>query len=82
MDFIVDAERVAMFWAEMGEKPSDADETPHITGIYVRAKFDGKMGSHDIAVLTRDSLFKWLRSRGGENEWAESVVFILLRYPN
>lgn len=48
------------------------------TGIFVRAKHGGSWGSYDIATLTRDSLGEWLRSRGGENAWAESVVFILL----
>lgn len=48
------------------------------TGIYVRAKHDDKWGSHDIAELDRDSLRAWLRSRGGDNPWAESVVEALL----
>ena len=54
------------------------------TGIYVRAltgnpQFGGGVwGSHDIAHLTRESLLVWLRSRGGENAWAENVVGILL----
>jgi len=45
------------------------------SGYYVRAYRDGKIGTYDIVNLTRDSLFAWLRSRGGENEWAESVIF-------
>lgn len=49
------------------------------TGIYVRAMApDGTYGSHDIAVLTRASLMSWLRCRGGSNDWAESVVAVLL----
>ena len=48
------------------------------TGIYVRAKRGQKWGNYDIVMLTKDSLQAWLRSRGGQNEWAESVVFILL----
>jgi hypothetical protein len=48
------------------------------TGFYVRAQLDGTWSAWDIAHLTRDSLFEWLRSRGGANEWAESVVFALL----
>ena len=36
------------------------------SGIYVRAMKDGKPGSYDIVTLDRDSLFQWLRSRGGE----------------
>ena len=49
------------------------------TGIYVRAKnSDGKWVNSDIYELDKASLKVWLRSRGGENEWAESVVFLLL----
>lgn len=48
------------------------------TGIYVRAWVDGRMGPHDIAVLTQASLLKWLRSRGGQNRWAEGLVASLL----
>ncbi len=48
------------------------------TGIFVRAKLNDKWGSHDIAHLKPESLLVWLRSRGGENVWAENVVFLLL----
>lgn len=48
------------------------------TGVYVRARSEGKMGSHDIAHLDANSLLAWLRSRGGENAWAENTVGILL----
>lgn len=49
------------------------------TGIYVRAlNEDKKWESVDISHLDRDSLQSWLRSRGGENQWAENVVMILL----
>jgi hypothetical protein len=59
--------------------PARHDALHGITGIYVRAKDpDGRWGSFDIAELDRPSLDVWLRSRGGENEWAESVVAILL----
>jgi hypothetical protein len=52
-----------------------------VTGIYVRAKdSDGKWTTADIAVLKYVSLRSWLRSRGGANDWAESVVFTLLGY--
>lgn len=48
-------------------------------GIYVRAKgCDERIGSYDIAELDRDSLLRFLRSRGGDNEWAENVVLVLL----
>jgi hypothetical protein len=48
------------------------------TGIYVRAMLEGKWGSYDIAELDRDSLSRWLRSRGGSNQFAEHVVMLLL----
>jgi hypothetical protein len=49
------------------------------TGIFVRAKNTaGEWDSIDIAHLTRESLFDWLRSRGGDNPWAENTVAILL----
>jgi hypothetical protein len=52
------------------------------TGIYVRAQNEaGAFGSFDIAHLDRDSLHTWLRSRGGENLWAENVVMTLLGHP-
>ena len=51
------------------------------TGIYVRALDGEKWTNADIADLTYESLNEWLRSRGGENEWAESVVCILLGHP-
>lgn len=48
------------------------------TGIYVRA-LDGTVWvSADIADLDRESLIVWLRSRGGDNTWAENVVAMLL----
>lgn len=51
------------------------------TGIYVRAKHEsGKWESVDILCLTKESLLDWLRSRGGNNSWAEDVVGILLGY--
>lgn len=55
----------------------DRESIPE-TGIYVRAKKDGKYITADISHLDHDSLKAWLRSRGGENEWAENVVAILL----
>jgi len=48
-------------------------------GLYIRAEFpDGKWGAADIAQLTKGSLLSWLKSRGGDNPWAEDVVGILL----
>lgn len=53
----------------------------HPTGIYVRAKHvDGGFESVDISQLTKSSLLNWLRSRGGNNEWAENVVCCILRH--
>jgi hypothetical protein len=49
------------------------------TGVFVRAKnSDGRWDSVDIAYLDKSSLLSWLRSRGGNNPWAENVVGILL----
>jgi hypothetical protein len=49
------------------------------TGIYVSAQStNGVWTNLDIAELDKDSLQQWLRSRGGVNTWAESVVYHLL----
>lgn len=48
------------------------------TGIYVRAQLDGEQTNVDIGELDRASLLRWLRSRGGMNIFAESVVCMLL----
>ena len=48
------------------------------TGIYVRAQFNGKWDSYDIAALEANSLLAWLRSRGGHNPWAENCVLLML----
>lgn len=48
------------------------------TGIFVRALTPDGYASVDIACLTPNSLLKWLRSGGGENEIAENVVGVLL----
>ena len=50
------------------------------TGIYIRAKHDGKWGSYDISYLTKVSLLSWLKSHDGNNPWAEDVVGILMGY--
>ena len=49
------------------------------TGIYIRAKHPetGRFGTYDIMQLDAISLFRWLRSRGGCNPWAEDVVGLL-----
>jgi hypothetical protein len=58
----------------------DDEHYASLTGIYVRSRsgVTGRWGSHDIAQLTKPSLQAWLRSRGGENQFAENVVLILL----
>jgi hypothetical protein len=48
------------------------------TGIYVRALRDGRWDSVDIAELDLASLRAFLRSRGGDNLWAEALVYSLL----
>ena len=49
------------------------------TGIWVRAwTADGRCVNACISELDRASLLAWLRSRGGDNPWAEDVVGILL----
>lgn len=54
------------------------------TGIPIRAKdpVSGKWGTWDVANLDKESLKSWLRSRGGENPWAENVVGVLLGHGN
>lgn len=74
-------------WKQPAPPPTDAliltvdparlSEGP--TGIYVRAKGpEGRFGTYDIFDLTKESLTAWLKSRGGNNEWAENTVLILL----
>ena len=48
------------------------------TGIFVRAKDGDRWTSVDIADLEKDSLLEWLKSRGGDNRWAEDVCGILM----
>lgn len=49
------------------------------TGMYIRAQNEaGSYGAFDLSHLDRDSVVRWLRSRGGENLWAENTVLILL----
>jgi len=51
----------------------------NLTGIYVRAITpEGKWDNADIAELDKSSLKAFLRSRGGDNTWAENVVAIML----
>jgi hypothetical protein len=62
---------------ELTADPSRVEEYGG-TGILVRAKLGGVVGNYDIAELDKASLLAWLRSRGGDNPWAEDVVGILL----
>jgi hypothetical protein len=48
------------------------------TGISVRARGPTGIDTFDLAELTRESVISWLRSRGGENLWAEDVALILM----
>jgi hypothetical protein len=52
------------------------------TGIFVRAMREGKWGSFDIITLDKPSLLSWLKSRGGNNEWAENAFGVLLGHGN
>lgn len=52
------------------------------TGILVRARNGTKWGNYDIADLDAQSLLKWLRSRGGKNEWAENTLGLILGHGN
>lgn len=47
------------------------------TGIYVRAMLNGRWGTHDIAHLNTDSLWRWLHSRDNA-DWPSNVVLVLL----
>ena len=49
-----------------------------LTGIPIRAEFNGRWGTHDVGELTKESLLEWLRSRPN---FAEQTVLILLGYP-
>ena len=60
--------------ARLGENWQDVQ-----TGIYIRAKNTAdRWDSLDIAWLDRVSLLAFLRSRDGDNPWAEDVCGILL----
>lgn len=66
----VDPERLKAYHQAGGDASS---------GVFVRAKDKtGRWGSYDFVVLDKESLLSWLRSRGGDNPWAEDVLGILL----
>jgi hypothetical protein len=52
------------------------------TGIYIRAKLVNggteRWVDADLVELDKASVLAWLRSRGGDNPWAENCVGILL----
>ena len=48
------------------------------TDIFVRAKDGNKWGSFNIGQLDSVSLLRFLRSRGGCNEFAENCVGVML----
>jgi hypothetical protein len=61
-------------------KRRDYQFTALSTDILVRAKDDDKWVNADICTLDLVSLKTWLRSRGGENSWAETCVAMILEH--
>jgi hypothetical protein len=55
----------------------DRDGAPE-TAIFVRARFNNRFESVDISRLTTQSLKQWLRSRGGQNDYAERTLAMIL----
>lgn len=54
-------------------------EGEQATGIYIRAQgADGRYDAFDIVELDKASLLTWLRSRGGDNIWAENVIGLIM----
>lgn len=73
----VDARDRVAEMARIDERRVRAD--PMDTGINTRALgLDGKWGSYDISLLTCESLLRFLRSRGGRNQFAEATVLLML----
>jgi hypothetical protein len=57
----------------------DAARRGAVTRIFVRARTGaGEWVTADIGELDRESLHRWLRSRGGANLFAENCVLALL----
>lgn len=66
MNLIVDEQRWELF------------DTLEPTGFFVHAMLpDNSWDYVDVIYLTNHSLLKWLRSRGGDNHFAENVVLLL-----
>lgn len=68
---------------KLKQDPERIKEGFRDTGIFVRAQNkNGKWETTDIVHLDSQSLLEWLRSRGGQNVWAEETVGILLGHPH
>ena len=71
--------RITMTYKIDVERWNEKEKWDDTTGIYIRALSpDGSWESVDIALLDKESLLSWLRSRGGKNEWAENCVGAML----
>lgn len=57
-----------------------SDGSCGVTRIFVRAKLGHEFGTHDLACLDLPSLRAWMRSRGGENQWAEDALALVLSH--
>jgi hypothetical protein len=55
----------------------DPDEAGVFSGIFCRAKLNGKWGSYDIVTLDKDSFTRFLLSRGPVSDWATSIAVAL-----
>jgi hypothetical protein len=70
-------------WVEKMFADPERAEEPEV-GVFVRAKLPSedddrpKFADVDVAHLTKNSLNVWLRSRGGHNPYAETLVEVLL----
>lgn len=71
-------EEVKEFEMKVDQKRYDVKDEYGTSGIFVRAKVEGKWDSVDMVLLEKESLKHFLKSRGGDNAWAEDIVGILL----
>jgi hypothetical protein len=76
--YVVDEARVQQFEFIRHEL---GDDNAASSGVFVRAKRDGKWGSHDVIELTAESFVRFLRSRGEVSDWAVNMALILGGYP-
>lgn len=60
--------------------PNRGEPDGHITGIFIRARNGDKWGSFDIAVLTRESVLRWLAGR--DERYLKSTILALLGHPH